>query len=381
MSKKKILIFIDWYLPGFKAGGPIQSVANLVAHLRDEFEFLIVTSDTDYCEEKPYPNVKSDEWNTLSDGTKVFYFSKDNLSHKSIRTLIRQTEFDIVYLNGIFSVYFTLVPLFFLRKKRDKRVVIAARGMLAESALGVKKTKKQFFLTAVKMLKLFDEVIFHVSTENEKHDVRKALGETISIKTAGNLSHKATLEIKSVRNKTAGELKLVNVARIAPEKNLLYALNILQKVKQNVVFDFYGPVYNNDYWEECKLAMTKLPPNVKVNYKGSLATEKVLSELTNYDFMFMPTRGENFGHIILQSLSVGCPVIISDQTPWKQLNQKNVGWDIALDEEKSFAEAIDTCSKMGHAEYSKMAQDAFDYAKKYINNPEIVEQNRHLFIV
>ena len=54
MSKKKILIFIDWYLPGYKAGGPIQSVANLVANLKEEFEFSIVTRDTDYCEKLPY---------------------------------------------------------------------------------------------------------------------------------------------------------------------------------------------------------------------------------------------------------------------------------------------------------------------------------------
>ena len=47
MEKKKILVFIDWYLPGFRAGGPIRSCANLISHLSDEFDFNIVTTDTD----------------------------------------------------------------------------------------------------------------------------------------------------------------------------------------------------------------------------------------------------------------------------------------------------------------------------------------------
>ena len=332
MAKKKVLIFIDWYLPGYKAGGPIQSVANLVAHLKDECDFLIITRDTDYCESEPYPNVKCDAWNVV-DGTKVYYFSQNALTRSNISKLIRKTEFDVVYLNGIFSLYFTLFPLYFLRKKKDTTVVIAARGMFAQSALKVKKLKKQFFLFAVKILGLFNKVVFHATTENEKKDIRIALGDKVQIKTAGNLPQKNKIEQKIKKIKQEGVVKLVNVARIAPEKNLLYALQVLKNAKEDVVFDFYGPIYNNDYWEECKTAINALPQNVKANYKGSLQTEKVLVELGNYHFMFMPTRGENFGHIILQSLSVGCPVIISDQTPWKQLEEKKVGWDISLNEE------------------------------------------------
>lgn len=380
MTKKKVLIFIDWYLPGYKAGGPIQSVANLVAHLKEEYDFLIVTRDTDYCESQPYMNVKSDEWNVV-DGTMVYYFSQNALTRSNINKLIRKTEFDVVYLNGIFSLYFTLFPLYFLRKKKDIKVVVAARGMLAESALGVKKTKKQFFLLAVKVLRLFDEVIFHATTENEKKDIRKVLGDKIQIKTAGNLPQKMLLEGYVEKSKQQGAVSMVNIARIAPEKNLLYALQVLKNVKEEVVFDFYGPIYNAEYWEECKLAINALPSNVKASYKGSLEMEKVLSVLSKYHFMFMPTRGENFGHVILQSLSVGCPVIISDQTPWKDLEQKNVGWDIDLGELGTFSKTIDLCAKMYQSNYNEMSHSAYTFAKKYIDNPEIIEQNKHLFIV
>ena len=95
--------------------------------------------------------------------------------------------------------------------------------------------------------------------------------------------------------------------------------------------------------------------------------------------MFMPTRGENFGHIILQSLSVGCPVIISDQTPWKDLETQNVGWDLSLQQPESFANLIDDCVLMEQKEYDLISKSAFDYAEAYSSNPLLIKQNKGLF--
>ena len=102
-DKKKILVFIDWYLPGYKAGGPIQSCSNLIAHLGKEYDFSVVTRDTDYCETIPYANIKSNEWNIV-DGTRVYYFSSDTLNKKNIQHLLNTENYDTVYLNGIFSL-------------------------------------------------------------------------------------------------------------------------------------------------------------------------------------------------------------------------------------------------------------------------------------
>lgn len=378
--KKKVLIFIDWYLPGYKAGGPIQSVSNLVEHLKDEFDFYIVTRDTDYCETNPYPGIRSNEWNVQPDGVKVYYFSTDQLTRTNIKNLIRKTEFDQVYLNGIYSYYFTLIPLVYLRKKHNKRIIIAARGMLSEGSMNVKKTKKQFFIRAVKVLKLFDKVLFHATTEVEKNEIRKVFGDKIEIKVAANLPAKSTGRPLAKRGKKSGMIRLVNVARIAPEKNLLYALQVLKQVKTEVEFDFYGPVYDQQYWMECKLVLDELPQNVKASYKGSVESSKVPQVLESYEMMFMPTTGENFGHIILQSLSAGCPVIISDQTPWKNLAGKGIGNDLPLGRMDLFANEIDQAARMSQQEYDKVSGAAFEYAARYTEGPGIIEQNRNLFL-
>ncbi len=377
--KKRILIFIDWYLPGYKAGGPIQSVANLIEHLKDEFNFLVVTRDTDYCEITPYASVKSDEWNVLPNGTQVYYISKNNLNRSTIKNIIQKTDCDFVYLNGIYSLFFTLLPLFFLRKKKDKKIVISARGMLAASALGVKKTKKMFFIRSVKILNLFDKVIFHATNQIEEKDIEQVLGEKYEVKIAANLPPKNKLIFCPSRDKQVGNLKIVNVARIAPEKNLLFALKVLKNVDVDVIFDFYGPIYDQDYWNLCKSALDELPQNVKAFYKGSIESEKVIDLLQGYHFMFMPTQGENFGHIILQSLMVGCPVIISDQTPWGNLEEKNIGWDFNLNKPDLFSNKINDLSKMNQQTYNVISKAAFDYADNYASNLKILEQNKLLF--
>lgn len=380
MTKKKVLIFIDWYLPGYKAGGPIQSVANLVEHLKDEFDFSIITRDTDYCENIPYKNIKSDEWNVLYDGVKIYYISQSNLTRSTIRDLIRKTDFDTVYLNGIYSVYFTLFPLLFLRKKHRKQVVIASRGMLSEGSLSVKKIKKQFFIRASKVLSLFDDVIFHATTESEKNDILKHLGDKMKVKQAGNLPQKLSGNKLFVREKTEGNLRLISIARVSPEKNLLYALKVLKNIKSDVVFDIYGPVYDNVYWSECEKTIQNLPLNVKVNYKGSLQSSEVIDQLQKAHILFMPSTGENFGHIILQSFLSGCPVILSDQTPWRALKEKRVGWDIPLENMSVFVEAIESAARLSQEDYNVMSASAFEYANSYINDPHILSQNKDLFI-
>ena len=377
--KKKVLIFIDWYLPGYKAGGPVQSISNLVEHLKEEFDFSIITRNTDYCERTPYSNILSNQWNALSNGIKVFYFSEEELTYTNIRNLIRKTDYDYVYLNGIYSLYFTLIPLFYLRKKYNKTIVIAARGMFSEGSLSVKKMKKRIFIRSVKVLRFFDKVIFHATSEAEKWEIRAVMGENVAIKTAAVLPQRFAMTELALRNKKVNCVRLVNIARIAPEKNTLYALQILKLVKQNVEFDFYGPIYNKDYWAQCQQALIELPSNVKANYKGSLESNKVLDVLSLYDFMFMPTTGENFGHIILQSLVVGCPVIISDKTHWKNLTEKRIGWDITLNKSLEFAKIIDFTAKMMASDYNMLSKAAYDYGQKYINNKELIEQNRHLF--
>lgn len=378
MAKKKILVFIDWFLPGYRAGGPIQSCANMIEHLKDEFDFSIVTRDTDYCETNSYPNIKNNEWNFLPNGTRVFYFSSDKLNSSAMKKIIQSAEYDIAYLNGIYSYQFTILPLFFLKRK-NKKIIIAVRGMLADGAVAQKKFKKRIFLFIAKTLGLFNKVTFQASSEKEKEEVKKYFGEKISIQVAPNLPKKNISTNNFHRAKMNGELRLINIARIAPEKNFKFALEILKEIKGKVVFDFYGPIYNKTYWQECEQIIRSLSKNISANYRGSVESHLISKILSEYHFLFMPSLGENFGHIILEALSCGCPVIISDQTPWKNLEEKNLGWDIFLSDQKKIVAIIEKCIAMKQGEYDLLSSSSYKFASSFINNPEMINLNRALF--
>jgi glycosyltransferase involved in cell wall biosynthesis len=378
-AKKTILIFIDWYLPGFKAGGPIQSCANLVSHLKGDFNFKIITRDTDYCETIPYPAVKSNAWNMIDEQTQVYYLSADCLTRREMQRLVNETAFDIAYLNGIFSFSFTIIPLFYLRKLSDKKIIVAARGMLAPGALAIKSLKKQVFLTAARVMKLFNKVTFHATSSEERKDIAQVFGNNSHIMIAGNLSKKIDLPSFHPKTKTAGTLKLINIARVAPEKNLKFALEILKDVSANIIFDFYGPVYNKSYFDECMQLLSNMPQHIKASYKEVIPNSEVPQILKNYDAMLMPTLGENFGHIILESLIASCPVIISDQTPWQQLDSDNSGRAIPLNNKDAFIAAIEMFAAADSETHNVFRLGAYQRAKKFIENTDTAAANKALF--
>ncbi|RMG62686.1 MAG: glycosyltransferase, partial [Bacteroidetes bacterium] len=110
-KRKHIAILIDWYLPGYQAGGPIQTIHNLVQALGGEFRFSIITTDTDHGASTPYPEIESNQWISRSDGSQVYYFSQANLQSSRLSELLDALQPDLVYLQSMFSQPFTRWPL------------------------------------------------------------------------------------------------------------------------------------------------------------------------------------------------------------------------------------------------------------------------------
>jgi glycosyltransferase involved in cell wall biosynthesis len=171
----------------------------------------------------------------------------------------------------------------------------------------------------------------------------------------------------------------VFVSRISRTKNLKFALEVLKHVNSRVIFDIYGPKEDLEYWKECKDIITSLPNNIQVTYKGSLDNNEVIKIIAEYDFFFFPTRGENYGHVIRESLSVGTPVIISDQTPWKDLEKENVGFVIEDFNHKEYSELINKLSHYNNVELIKMSLSARKYIHMVLNDPETIRENINVF--
>jgi glycosyltransferase involved in cell wall biosynthesis len=122
-----------------------------------------------------------------------------------------------------------------------------------------------------------------------------------------------------------------------------------------------------------------LPRNIIVQFHNSISPNLLTKAILDTDFLLLPTTGENFGHVIWESLSAGTPVIISNTTPWRELKKACVGWDISLKDPEMFIDVLNRCIQMEDDQYQKMSCAALDYCRLYLNNSDSLERNKQLF--
>lgn len=328
---KKIFISIDWFLPGTAAGGPVRSIYNLVQQLKG-YEFYILTSNTDYNSSVVYEGIKANTWTKFNENTSVYYSSHRNQNVKQYSKLLKAINPDFVYIQGMYSSKFSILPIR-AAKKLQKPIVVAPRGMLSQQSLRHKTLKKRVFIWVAKNILGYNNLNYQATNEDEKNDIHNAFGRDLKVSICSNLpSDFSSLKNVSI-DKESGKLSLFFLGRIAIEKGLLEALKSLEPIKDGEVnFSIYGAIYDKSYWKKCQELITTLPQNIKVEYKGAISFEEVPKVISGYHYMFLPSHGENFGHSIIESLSLGVPVLTSNHTPWNHLEKYGAGFNRNHDE-------------------------------------------------
>lgn len=377
--KKDVLICIDWFLPAYKSGGPIQSVNNIITHLKNEFNFWIYTSNRDLNEKLSLPSQSLNKW-IKRDGFYIMYTDTFHQNIKFLKKLLYTNHFDVVYLNSLFSLKFAIQPLI-VAKQYDIKVVLAPRGMLGAGALAIKPLKKKLFLKAFKIFGFHKNLSWHATDKSELEEIKSHFGSKQKVVLAPNLSkkifHSVTLKIKQ-----KGHLKLFFLSRIAIKKNLLGALKALSLLQKDckVEFSIIGPVDETEYWNQCQSVLNSLPNNVKVSYLGPMPNHELITILNNQHVMILPTQHENFGHVIMESWQAGCPVIISKQTPWKGLESKRLGFDLDNNNLQSYVKTIHHFAKMDQVVFNEWSQASFDYGKAFSENKILINKTKQLYL-
>jgi glycosyltransferase involved in cell wall biosynthesis len=377
-KKLKVLVMVDWFAPGFKAGGPIRSCVNFTGNYKDNFELFVLTTDRDLNDTEPYPGIEANNWVVYNGNVKVFYASPDWLSLNAIRKLIKTIQPDTIYLNSMYSRYFSVYPLLLKRSGGIKsKIVVAPRGMLKQSAIQFKAGKKKVFLKLFRMLGMQREIYFHCTDETEMRDVKKFFGDVDATLLPNNYAAQSPLKLAIT--KQPGEVKMVFLGRVHPIKNLHFLLELLVHVKQHVQLSIVGGLEDKSYWDQCKQLIDTLPSNITVKMLGEQTHEEVEGLLLQHHVMILPTKGENFGHAIFEALAGGRLALISDQTPWRNLSQQKAGWDIPLDKPQQFVEAIEAAAAMDQQTFNEWCRSAWNYCKHYIENSATKEQYLKLF--
>jgi glycosyltransferase involved in cell wall biosynthesis len=385
--KPSILIALPHYRPGWKAGGPTRTIANLVEHLGGEFSFRILTSDRDYGDDRAFPGVEADCWQRVGKAD-VLYMSPARRSLRAFAHVLEATAYDVLYLNSFFDPRFTIAPLLAYRLGLARRhpCILAPRGEFANAAFRIKRHKKSAYFRAACAAGLYSGLRWQASSLFEAKDIERHLHRIAKdIAVVANLpppvqDDSGLTAERTVNHPPSQPLRCVLLSRVSRMKNIAFAIETVASSPLPVHLDIWGAVEDTRYWRECMALTGDMPDHVRVDYRGPAPFDRVKETLASYDLLFLPSLGENYGHVIAESLSAGTPVLISDRTPWRNLEAHGVGWDLPLDEGPApFHDAFEEARKRRNADGDAWRGRVRSYAARVLLTPDMLQASRQLF--
>tara|TARA_B110000483_G_scaffold166533_1_gene197048 strand:- start:51 stop:1184 length:1134 start_codon:yes stop_codon:yes gene_type:complete len=374
---KKILIFIDWYLPAYKAGGPIISVKNIIEHLSTKFDFYIVTSNLDIDNFEVVDKSDLNKW-ISKNGYSIIYLNNKNQNISFYKEIVDNLNPSIVYLNSFFSFKFSILPILASRNNKSiSKIILAPRGMLGKGAIKIKWLKKFLFIKTMNFINFYSNIDWHASTNNESIEIKNLFGNNSKISVAQNLSGFKYSKFKAHKVKH-GFLKVLFVSRISEKKNLLFlieSINLCEN-KNQINLTIIGFQQDKTYFKLCSDLLDKY--QISYEFLGSIPHNQLSNYYLSSDIFCLPTLHENYGHVITEALSFGLPILISRNTPWTELEDKQIGFDLPL-VYSLFSSKIDFFYSLSDDSFSDYSKNAIYFFNKINPTKKLIKDNINLF--
>ncbi|MBC7632934.1 glycosyltransferase [Aeromicrobium sp.] len=358
----RVLIFVGAFEPGFKAGGPIKSMVELLDGLPPSVQVTLVTGDRDLGDSVAYPGLSG--CSVLRGHHLIHYLNwRDPRQWVQLLRNLRRTRFDLLYVNSLWSPQFTVLPvvLRLFGQLTSRELLLAPRGELSPGALSVKGDKKRRFLRVWRPLLRKVDPMWHASTTKEQCDITDAFPGARTV-VVGDSRGNEPIKTPTAAGATA---RFVFLSRICEMKNLALVLEAAQLLTSEVDLDVFGPIEDNFYWDACLRLIDQMPSNLRVAYRGMVRPEVVQTTFTEYDAFVLPTLGENFGHVIGESLSAGCPVVCSQNSPWTAVLQDGGGAALARLDARTWAVELGRLAALSPAERTAGKQAALDAYRRW----------------
>jgi len=225
-----------------------------------------------------------------------------------------------IHLCNIFYPSSIAVATFAVLLRRE--VLWSVHGELDPWAIQHRSYKKRPFLWFIKTF-LYRNVIFHATCPEEVAYIQSAFGKdakTILIPNYILLPKKETV--------TSEEKYLLFVGRIHEKKGVDRLIDGLAKSDHFLNSDFSLKIvgdYENDYGQSLVEQVRTLGLDKKVLFLGKKEGAEKFQLFAGAYCSIMPSITENFGMVVVESLSQGTPVIASTGTPWQVLEQEQAG--------------------------------------------------------
>lgn len=339
-SARLVAVFAPLYPPAFMGGGPIRSIAALVANAPAQTRAVVLTKDTDLGGTEPMP-VTSDSWSHHT-GHDVYYANmRSPRAYSRALVALRRTKPSLLHFNSFMNPKLTIIPLILWRLGfwGGAKILLSPRGEFGEGALRRRSAKKRIYMQFFRALRLHESVVWHSTAAHETSDLRQTWGDSAVIIERENDTLLADSAFRP--HPVEGPLRAVFLGRIVEHKGLHIALEALANVKGDVRLDVYGSREDAAYGLRCEALVATLPPNVSVEFHGPVRPDLVVDVLREHEVLLMPTAGENFGHVIAEALSASCAVAVTPFTPWTEdlsagggfvLDRDAASWSACIDE-------------------------------------------------
>ncbi|MDB5287583.1 MAG: hypothetical protein JWR05_2532 [Mucilaginibacter sp.] len=263
----------------------------------------------------------------IVDGIIVTYFSRISKDHTHfspalIKALLeRVNEFDVVHIHAWWNLVSVLSCYIAFLKKVP--VIVSPRGMLSNYSFSNKNIGFKNLIHKVLGRQLLKKSNIHVTSVQEAVAVSRLVTPS-SIATIPNFVKLG--EEKNYPEKLLSPyLKLLFFSRIEEKKGLDILLDALKLVSIPFHLTIAGSG-NKDYIETLKAIAVNNHIDDKISWAGFFGENK-FDLLHQHDLLVLPSHNENFGNVVIESLSVGTAVLVSEHVGLADYVTKNkLGW-------------------------------------------------------
>ncbi len=368
------------YKPAWIYGGPTMSVAKLCEALKESGQNIEVL--TTLANGKEELNICPNK-STHIDGVKVTYFKRITKDHShlspslllALRSRLKTNEKIIIHIHA----WWNLVSIFscMIAKWYNIPVLLSTRGMLTYYTQNNRNTFLKSIFHKLVGRSLLEYCSIHTTSEKERQDVLQII-KPKSIHTIPNLVDlPARTQNSSNRNQFENRLNLIFLSRIEEKKGL----DLLFKALANIDFEWTLTIAGKGeihYLKKIKTLAKTLKIDQKINWIGQIANEDKFNLIREHDLLVLTSHNENFANVIIESLSVGTPVLISNQVGlYDYVMKNNFGWVTELKPEKISLKLIEAYKNI--ALRKQINENAPTIIEHDYNSGNLVQQYNTLY--
>jgi glycosyltransferase involved in cell wall biosynthesis len=269
----------------------------------------------------------------IVDGVLVTYFKRLTKDHSHFSPALLKkiwktaNTFDIVHIHAwwnLVSVFSCLVALF-----KGKHVVVSPRGTLSGYSFNNKSTFIKWMFHKTLGIFLLNKCYLHATSENEQ----TALSNLVKPLKIFNIPNFIQLpDYQEIAERVSTDyIKLLFFSRIEEKKGLDILIRALSKVKSPFKLTIVGDG-DPAYVQNLKQLALESGVSDNIIWIGFQHSNK-FEIFRQHDLFVLPSYDENFGNVVIESLSTGTAVLISKNVGLADyVVDNNFGWVCNLDE-------------------------------------------------